>query len=371
MVAVVVAGLSAHGSTSGAAAGVAPLPTPAGAKIGPAAAYLPFDNLDQVAAAKARVLSLLQAEASRRGPLLQSAPRTTPPPTPAPRQGLVPLQVQFAVGPDSGIFSVLVSDPWQYRTRYGPSFSSAAGPCRQGGMSLDHCVRAPYTRGVVVWTYDESVTMSDATVGDGPPRVIQRYAVVLHPDGSVLSLTYSLEGGDQPGGSLDFRTLPSAGTPTAAELTRLALQLATAWQGASADAVSVPATSLPVPSATIGPPRATSFAFPASPRAVAPRQTPTSGTCAAIQGDAVTFQVGKDGTLSPSCAEAIDSAQLYVINRSSVSVTVELGSHTITVGAGKRYGGHGFLLDEFLENGVHDLTVVGGPKAELWIDPPG
>ena len=143
------------------------------------------------------------------------------------------------------------------------------------------CVRTPLAKGAVLWTYDEEVGPAELTPGAGAKSkdtatvTIERFAIVVEGDHSVLALTSSLQSTHHLGGSLAYLSLDNAAAFSTAQLGQLAQDAATAWQGSSPD-VPVAGNDATIPSsapqATLGPPRASAFAVLPAP--VAPASAP-------------------------------------------------------------------------------------------------
>jgi hypothetical protein len=228
-------------------------------------AWLPFETNAQVAASQSKAFDVLLAAAGKWGKVLSSRP----PSMHEVQQGqgfemAHSSSVVYAVGANSVEVTLRAQDPTAFGGEH-ESVVESAQKCSGPRDPARSCVRSALPRGVVLWTWENMIDGASVAPAGNPSHQkflpFDRSAVVFGADGSTLSATltpFAGVAGDPNSKLLGLTTVPS---PNDAELGRLALAAAAAWQGSVPDLSVSSAPPLPsAPVVTLGPPRASAFA---------------------------------------------------------------------------------------------------------------
>lgn len=107
-------------------------------------------------------------------------------------------------------------------------------------------------------------------------------------------------------------------------------------------------------------------AITAHPLATPYSQLPAVGICASFEGEMVTVTINAD-IPDPRCAKVNAEQKLEVVNNTQNDLAVTLGSFTLDLVPGDRKS-FDLPFGQFLQPGVHQLTVMPCCGAEIWLE---
>jgi hypothetical protein len=93
---------------------------------------------------------------------------------------------------------------------------------------------------------------------------------------------------------------------------------------------------------------------------------PAAGICAESAEDIVYLSAGHDNPPSPRCVALKDQQSISFINQTETDLRITFAGYDITLQPGNE-----ILIDrpvgEYLEQGVHHISVVGAFLPEIWL----